>query len=85
MPRSADVEDILSIPLLGGSLKSPGGTEGRPTKGVIPVIMDGSPAIQVRPTVTRVDRLLGQEKGRTGFLEAQKKGLLAALFGGRAK
>jgi septum site-determining protein MinD len=75
----SDVEDILSIPLLGVIPESQAVLKAS-NQGV-PVIMDeASDAGQAYGDA--VDRLLGQEKPHR-FLEAQKKGLLQRLFGGR--
>tara|TARA_R110001599_G_scaffold273176_1_gene474444 strand:+ start:280 stop:1131 length:852 start_codon:yes stop_codon:yes gene_type:complete len=75
----SDVEDILSIPLLGVIPESQAVLKAS-NQGV-PVIMDeASDAGQAYGDA--VDRLLGEEKPHR-FLEAQKKGLLQRLFGGR--
>ncbi len=65
----SDVEDILSIPLLGVIPESQAVLKAS-NQGVGQAYGDA------------VDRLLGQEKPHR-FLEAQKKGLLQRLFGGR--
>jgi len=75
----SDVEDILSIPLLGVIPESQAVLKA--SNQGIPVIMDDkSDAGQAYSDA--VDRLLGEEKPHR-FLEAQKKGLLQRLFGGR--
>jgi septum site-determining protein MinD len=75
----SDVEDILSIPLLGVIPESQAVLKAS-NQGV-PVIMDEqSDAGQAYGDA--VDRLLGEEKPHR-FLEAQKKTLLQRLFGGR--
>lgn len=75
----SDVEDILSIPLLGVIPESQAVLKAS-NQGV-PVIMDDqSDAGQAYGDA--VDRLLGEEKPHR-FLEAQKKTLLQRLFGGR--
>jgi len=75
----SDVEDILSIPLLGVIPESQAVLKAS-NQGV-PVIMDEqSDAGQAYGDA--VDRLLGEEKPHR-FLEAQKKSLLQRLFGGR--
>lgn len=75
----SDVEDILSIPLLGVIPESQAVLKAS-NQGV-PVIMDDqSDAGQAYGDA--VDRLLGEEKSHR-FLEAQKKTLLQRLFGGR--
>ena len=74
----SDVEDILSIPLLGVIPESPAVLKA--SHQGIPVIMDDkSDAGQAYSDA--VDRLLGKEVPHR-FLEAQKKGLLKLLFGG---
>ena len=75
----ADVEDILSIPLLGVIPESQAVLKAS-NQGV-PVIMDDkSDAGQAYSDA--VERLLGKDVAHR-FLEAQKKGLLQRLFGGR--
>lgn len=75
----SDVEDILSIPLLGVIPESQAVLKAS-NQGV-PVIMDeASDAGQAYGDA--VDRLLGEEKPHR-FLETQKKGLMQRLFGGR--
>ncbi|QJD57639.1 septum site-determining protein MinD [Pseudomonas sp. gcc21] len=75
----SDVEDILSIPLLGVIPESQAVLKAS-NQGV-PVIMDEiSDAGQAYGDA--VDRLLGESKPHR-FLEAQKKSLLQRLFGGR--
>ncbi|MEH6386451.1 MULTISPECIES: septum site-determining protein MinD [Pseudomonas] len=75
----SDVEDILSIPLLGVIPESQAVLKAS-NQGV-PVIMDEiSDAGQAYGDA--VDRLLGETKPHR-FLEAQKKSLLQRLFGGR--
>lgn len=75
----SDVEDILSIPLLGVIPESQAVLKAS-NQGV-PVIMDDvSDAGQAYGDA--VDRLLGETKPHR-FLEAQKKSLLQRLFGGR--
>lgn len=75
----SDVEDILSIPLLGVIPESQAVLKAS-NQGV-PVIMDEkSDAGQAYSDA--VDRLLGKDVPHR-FLEAQKKGLLSRLFGGR--
>ena len=75
----ADVEDILSIPLLGVIPESQAVLKAS-NQGV-PVIMgDKSDAGQAYSDA--VERLLGKDVAHR-FLEAQKKGLLQRLFGGR--
>ena len=75
----ADVEDILSIPLLGVIPESQAVLKAS-NQGV-PVIMDDkSDAGQAYSDA--VERLLGKAVAHR-FLEAQKKGLLQRLFGGR--
>ena len=74
----SDVEDILSIPLLGVIPESQAVLKA--SNQGIPVIMDDkSDAGQAYSDA--VDRLLGKEVPHR-FLEAQKKGLLKRLFGG---
>jgi septum site-determining protein MinD len=75
----ADVEDILSIPLLGVIPESQAVLKA--SNQGIPVIMDEkSDAGQAYSDA--VERLLGKDIPHR-FLEAQKKGLLQRLFGGR--
>ena len=75
----ADVEDILSIPLLGVIPESQAVLKAS-NQGV-PVIMDDkSDAGQAYSDA--VERRLGKDVAHR-FLEAQKKGLLQRLFGGR--
>ncbi|GGE42769.1 site-determining protein [Halopseudomonas oceani] len=75
----ADVEDILSIPLLGVIPESQAVLKA--SNQGIPVIMDDkSDAGQAYSDA--VERLLGKDIPHR-FLEAQKKGLLQRLFGGR--
>ena len=75
----SDVEDILSIPLLGVIPESQAVLKAS-NQGV-PVIMDDkSDAGQAYSDA--VDRLLGQDVPHR-FLETQKKGLMSRLFGGR--
>ncbi|SDU17885.1 septum site-determining protein MinD [Halopseudomonas salegens] len=75
----SDVEDILSIPLLGVIPESQAVLKA--SNQGIPVIMDDkSDAGQAYSDA--VDRLLGKEVPHR-FLEAQKKGLMSRLFGGR--
>ena len=75
----SDVEDILSIPLLGVIPESQAVLKA--SNQGIPVIMDGkSDAGQAYSDA--VERLLGKDIPHR-FLEAQKKGLLQRLFGGR--
>lgn len=75
----SDVEDILSIPLLGVIPESQAVLKAS-NQGV-PVIMDeNSDAGQAYGDA--VDRLLGEEKPHR-FLEIQKKSLLQRLFGSR--
>ena len=75
----SDVEDILSIPLLGVIPESQAVLKA--SNQGIPVIMDDkSDAGQAYSDA--VDRLLGKDVPHR-FLEAQKKGLLSRLFGGR--
>ncbi len=74
----SDVEDILSIPLLGVIPESQAVLKA--SNQGIPVIMDDkSDAGQAYSDA--VERLLGKEVPHR-FLEAQKKGLLKRLFGG---
>jgi len=74
----SDVEDILSIPLLGVIPESQAVLKA--SNQGIPVIMDDkSDAGQAYSDA--VKRLLGKEVPHR-FLEAQKKGLLKRLFGG---
>jgi septum site-determining protein MinD len=74
----SDVEDILSIPLLGVIPESQAVLKA--SNQGIPVIMDDkSDAGQAYSDA--VERLLGKEVDHR-FLEAQKKGLLKRLFGG---
>ena len=74
----SDVEDILSIPLLGVIPESQAVLKA--SNQGIPVIMDDkSDAGQAYGDA--VERLLGKEMPHR-FLEAQKKGLLKRLFGG---
>lgn len=74
----SDVEDILSIPLLGVIPESQAVLKA--SNQGIPVIMDEkSDAGQAYSDA--VERLLGKEVPHR-FLEAQKKGLLKRLFGG---
>lgn len=74
----SDVEDILSIPLLGVIPESQAVLKA--SNQGIPVIMDDkSDAGQAYSDA--VERLLGEEVPHR-FLEAQKKGLLKRLFGG---
>ncbi|MEJ6656595.1 MAG: septum site-determining protein MinD [Pseudomonas sp.] len=74
----SDVEDILSIPLLGVIPESQAVLKA--SNQGIPVIMDDkSDAGQAYGDA--VERLLGEEVPHR-FLEAQKKGLLKRLFGG---
>ncbi|MBL4834008.1 MAG: septum site-determining protein MinD [Pseudomonas sp.] len=74
-----DVEDILSIPLLGVIPESQAVLKAS-NQGV-PVIMDDtSDAGQAYSDA--VSRLLGEDVPHR-FLEAEKKGLLQRLFGGR--
>ena len=74
----SDVEDILSIPLLGVIPESQAVLKA--SNQGIPVIMDDkSDAGQAYGDA--VERLLGNEMPHR-FLEAQKKGLLKRLFGG---
>lgn len=74
----SDVEDILSIPLLGVIPESLAVLKA--SNQGIPVIMDDkSDAGQAYSDA--VERLLGKEVPHR-FLEAQKKGLLKRLFGG---
>lgn len=74
----SDVEDILSIPLLGVIPESQAVLKA--SNQGIPVIMDDkSDAGQAYSDA--VERLLGKEIPHR-FLEAQKKGLLKRLFGG---
>ncbi|TVP89394.1 MAG: septum site-determining protein MinD [Pseudomonadaceae bacterium] len=75
----SDVEDILSIPLLGVIPESQAVLKA--SNQGIPVIMDDkSDAGQAYSDA--VDRLLGKEVPHR-FLETQKKGLMSRLFGGR--
>jgi|TARA_Y100001970_G_scaffold289057_1_gene418221 septum site-determining protein MinD len=75
----SDVEDILSIPLLGVIPESQAVLKA--SNQGIPVIMDEkSDAGQAYSDA--VERLLGKDIPHR-FLEAQKKGLLQRLFGGR--
>ncbi|HDY99689.1 MAG TPA: septum site-determining protein MinD [Pseudomonas sabulinigri] len=75
----SDVEDILSIPLLGVIPESQAVLKAS-NQGV-PVIMDDkSDAGQAYADA--VERLLGKDMPHR-FLELQKKGLLQRLFGGR--
>ncbi|MEH6509514.1 septum site-determining protein MinD [Halopseudomonas aestusnigri] len=75
----SDVEDILSIPLLGVIPESQAVLKA--SNQGIPVIMDEkSDAGQAYSDA--VERLLGRDIPHR-FLEAQKKGLLQRLFGGR--
>lgn len=75
----SDVEEILSIPLLGVIPESQAVLKA--SNQGIPVIMDDkSDAGQAYSDA--VDRLLGKDVPHR-FLEAQKKGLLQRLFGGR--
>ena len=75
----SDVEDILSIPLLGVIPESQ--VVLKASNQGIPVIMDEkSDAGQAYSDA--VERLLGKDIPHR-FLEAQKKGLLQRLFGGR--
>ena len=74
----SDVEDILSIPLLGVIPESQAVLKA--SNQGIPVIMDDkSDAGQAYSDA--VERLLGKEVPHR-FLEAKKKGLLKRLFGG---
>lgn len=74
----SDVEDILSIPLLGVIPESQAVLKA--SNQGIPVIMDDkSDAGQAYSDA--VERLLGNDVPHR-FLEAQKKGLLKRLFGG---
>ena len=74
----SDVEDILSIPLLGVIPETQAVLKA--SNQGIPVIMDDkSDAGQAYSDA--VERLLGKEVDHR-FLEAQKKGLLKRLFGG---
>lgn len=75
----SDVEDILSIPLLGVIPESQAVLKA--SNQGIPVIMDDkSDAGQAYSDA--VERLLGKDMPHR-FLELQKKGLLQRLFGGR--
>lgn len=75
----SDVEDILSIPLLGVIPESQAVLKA--SNQGIPVIMDEkSDAGQAYSDA--VERLLGKDIPHR-FLEAQKKGLLQRLYGGR--
>ncbi|MFN3579322.1 MAG: septum site-determining protein MinD [Pseudomonas sp.] len=75
----SDVEEILSIPLLGVIPESQAVLKA--SNQGIPVIMDdNSDAGQAYSDA--VDRLLGEDKPHR-FLEIQKKSLLQRLFGGR--
>ena len=75
----SDVEDILSIPLLGVIPESQAVLKA--SNQGIPVIMDEkSDAGQAYSDA--IERLLGKDIPHR-FLEAQKKGLLQRLFGGR--
>ena len=75
----SDVEDILSIPLLGVIPESQAVLKAS-NQGVSVIMDEASDAGQAYGDA--VDRLLGQEKPHR-FLEAQKKGLLQRLVGVR--
>jgi len=75
----SDVEEILSIPLLGVIPESEAVLKA--SNQGIPVIMDDKSDAGLAYS-DAVDRLLGKDVPHR-FLEAQKKGLLKRLFGGR--
>lgn len=80
MLKLEDIQEILSIPLLGVIPESESVLKASNTG--TPVIMDAeSQAGQAYADA--VSRFLGEEKPHR-FLEAEKKGLFKRLFGGRA-
>jgi septum site-determining protein MinD len=80
MLKLEDIQDILSIPLLGVIPESESVLKASNTG--TPVIMDGE-SNAGQAYADAVSRFLGEEKPHR-FLEVEKKGLFKRLFGGRA-
>lgn len=80
MLKLEDIREILAIPLLGVIPESE--SVLRASNTGTPVVLDGE-SVAGQAYKDAVGRFLG-EKVEHRFLEAQKKGLLSRLFGGRA-
>ena len=80
MLKLEDIQEILSIPLLGVIPESESVLKASNTG--TPVVMDAE-SIAGQAYKDSVNRFLG-DKVEHRFLEAQKKGIFSRLFGGRA-
>jgi septum site-determining protein MinD len=80
MLKLEDIQEILSIPLLGVIPESE--SVLRASNTGTPVIMDAE-SMAGQAYADAVSRFLGEEKPHR-FLEVEKKGLFKRLFGGRA-